>query len=85
MAAMMQRLVLFIAERRCLITILQKSVKDAKIPRDWEQQLEGLRLTPEYLAFLDQYAPTIRKLEEDADIEALLPLLEQLSKGKPPN
>jgi hypothetical protein len=30
-------------------------------------------------------APTIRKLEEDADIEVMLPLLQKLAEGKLPN
>lgn len=84
-AAMMQRLVTFIAERRCLISILEESVHKEIIPRDWKRQLEQLRMTPQYKAILDQFAPKIRKFEEDAEIESLLPLIEQLSKGKLPN
>ena len=64
---MMQRLVIFIAERRSMVTVLMDSVRDGRIPEQWEKELERLRATPEYHAILEQYAPTIRKLEEDAD------------------
>jgi hypothetical protein len=84
-AAMMQRLVIFIAERRSMVTILMDSVRDGRIPEQWEKELERLRATPEYHAILEQHAPTIRKLEEDADVEVLFPLPQKLAEGKLPN
>lgn len=85
MAALMRRLALFIAERRSLITILKESSRDARVPQQWEQELERLRMTPEYRAILEEHEPTIRKLEEDADFEALLPLIRKATEGKLPN
>jgi len=84
-AAMMQGLVIFIAERLSMITILMDSVRDGRIPEHWEEELERLRATPEYHAMVEQYAPTIRKLEDDADAEVLFPLLQTLAEGKLPN
>jgi hypothetical protein len=84
-AAMMQRLVIFIAERRSMVTVLMDSVRDGRIPEQWEKELERLRATSEYHAILEQYAPTIRKLKEDADLEVLLPLLQKLAEGQLPN
>ena len=51
----------------------------------WEKQLESLRETPEYHAMVALHAPTIRKLEKDADAEVLFPLLQTLAEGKLPN
>ena len=47
--------------------------------------LKHLQATPEYRAILDEYESTLRKLEEDADSEARLPLIRKANEGKLPN
>jgi hypothetical protein len=81
MAALMRRLAIFMAERRSLITILKEAARDARVPQQWEQELKHLQAAPEYRAILDEYEPTIRKLEEDADFEALLPLIRKATEA----
>jgi hypothetical protein len=78
-AALMEHLALYMAERRALLHILKQSVAD------WQEQLSSLRQTPEYQAILAEWAPAIQTYREDADFEALLPLLEQVRKQGPPN
>jgi len=85
MAELARRLVLFMAERRCLITILSEAVRDRQVPTDWTSKLVKLQVIPEYQNFVAQWEPAIRKLEEDAEFEALLPLLQKISEGKFPN
>jgi vacuolar-type H+-ATPase subunit C/Vma6 len=85
LAAFMRRFAKLMADRRALITILKTAADNQRPPTDWEKVLEELRQHPYYRAFLEQYEPTIRQLEEDAEIEALLPLFERMSEGKKPD
>ena len=85
MAELARKLVLFMAERRCLVTILSEAVRDKRVPTDWTSTLMKLRAIPEYQNFLAQWEPALHKLEEEANFEALLPLLQKISEGKLPN
>ena len=68
------------ADRLALITLLERAGVE-----DWQDQLSELRTSDDYRALLLRHELTIRQTEEDADLEALLPLFEQMQKGKPPN
>lgn len=85
LAAFMRRFVKLMADRRALITILKEAEHNQHPPTGWEKDFESLQDQPYYRAFVEQYESTIHQLEMDADIEALLPLFEKLSQGKPPN
>ena len=85
LAALMRRFALLMADRRALVTILRESDQGNRCPKGWEMELERLRGTAAYKDFLAIWEPPIVRLEEDAEIEALLPLLAKLSEGKLPN
>lgn len=75
-----ERLGRFAADRRALITILQKAGIN-----DWEAQLLELRKTPEYQAIALRYQVLLKQVEVDADFEALAQIMQELGGDKPPN
>lgn len=85
LASVARRLVTFIAERRALITILRQAEVEGRPPADWVGELEMLRQTAEYRAVLEANEPMIAQLEQGADVDEVLALLEKFSKGKLPN
>jgi hypothetical protein len=85
LAGIARRLVAFIAERRALITIMKDAVSENRVPNDWIADLEALRQTPEYRAVLEAHEPMLVQLEQGADLDEILPLLEQFAKDKLPN
>lgn len=85
MAALARKLAIFMADRRCFIQILQDAIREHRIPTDWQKQLKEMQQSPEYRNLVAQWEPPLRQLEEDAEIEALLPLLQKISEGKPLN
>jgi hypothetical protein len=85
LAGIARRLIMFMAERRALITILKEAVVRNRVPDDWIADLESLRQTREYRAVLEANEPMIVQLEQGADLDEILPLLEQFAKDKPPN
>jgi hypothetical protein len=84
-AGLARRLVKFLAERRAMVTILKQAEAENRPPTDWLEELETLRQTPEYRAVVEANEPMILQLEQGADIDEILPLLEQFAKGKLPN
>jgi hypothetical protein len=85
LAGIARRLIMFMAERRALITILKEAVVRNRVPDDWIADLESLRQTREYRAVLEANEPMFVQLEQGADLDEILPLLEQFAKDKPPN
>lgn len=85
LAQVLRRLAAYMAERRILITILKGAVRDNRSPQDWEKELHRLRETPEYYAFLEQFEPIFSQLDQAADLEELMPLIQKIIEGKPPN
>lgn len=73
------------AERRALIAILKECEHDHRVPDDWEKELVRIRETPEYRAFLGEFESMISRLEQAADLDEVLPLIEKVTKGKLPN
>jgi hypothetical protein len=85
LAAVLRRLAKYMAERRALITILSDAAQTHRCPEDWESDLARLRETPAYRAILEDFEPMISRLEQDADLSEVLPLIEKVMKGKLPN
>jgi hypothetical protein len=85
LAEVLRRLAAYMAERRILITILKEAVRDNRSPQDWEKELHRLRETPEYHAFLEQFEPIFSQLDQAADLEELMPLIQKIIEGKAPN
>ena len=75
-----ERLGVFTAERRALITILLEAGVT-----DWEARLTALRKTPEYQLIALRYKALLMQAEVDANFEALAQLMQELNEGKPLN
>jgi hypothetical protein len=84
-ASMVRRLQLFRAERRALITILNRAALKKHIPMDWKADLVRIRQSPDYKAVVQEYEATLAQLEQGADLDDLMHLFQKLSEGKPPN
>jgi len=84
-ADLLRRLAKFMADRRCLVTLLRNATNDQRVPIGWESDFRVLQDTPEYHAVVAAFEPTILQLEQGAEIEDLIPLLEKLGEGKLPN
>jgi hypothetical protein len=74
------RLGVFAAERRALITILLEAGVT-----DWESRLTALRKTPEYQLIPLRYKALLMQAEVGANFEALSQLMQELNEGKPLN
>lgn len=85
LAALLRRFVKIMAERRCLITILDEAVEGQRSPTRWRDDFENLRQSPHFRAFLEEFEPMIVRLEQGADIDELIPLLQKITEGKLPN
>jgi len=85
LAQLLRKFQLLRADRRALITILKEAVRDKRSPQDWEKELQRLRESPEYHAFLAEFEPIFVQLEQGADLAELEPLLRKLSETKLPN
>ena len=67
-------------------TLLEMAVRQGICPLDWEIALAELKKTPEYLAGSDQFEAMLSRIEQDADENDLIDLLEKMSSfGSLPN
>jgi hypothetical protein len=85
LAAIARSLATFRAERRALITILDEAQKAQRPPGDWRKDLNRLRETPEYRAILVEFESTFLQLEQTADLDEAIHLLDALPKDSPIN
>jgi len=85
LAKLLRKFQVFRAERRALITILKEAARDRRPPYDWEKELHRLQESPEYYALLVEFEPIALQLEQGADFDELIPLIQKISEGKLPN
>lgn len=85
LAALLRRFFTLMADRRALISLLKSFEADGRIPPEWREDFVALQQSPEYGALLEANAPMILRLEEAAEIDELIPMIQKLSEGKLPN
>lgn len=85
LAKLMRRVMIFTADHRALTTLLRLAVAKDQVPVGWESDFEKLQQTVEYRDFVAIHEPMVLKLEQGADLDEVIPLLENIATGKLPN
>ena len=73
------------AEVPALKSLLEAYADSNKVPDDWRERLDELRISKSYARILQEFEPVISVIQSSSVDEELIALLSKMSEGKPPN
>jgi hypothetical protein len=86
LARIFRRQAKMFAELPALTSLLDTyAAQKMQVPKDWRNDLGHLQKSAVYQQVLQEFEPTISRLESSADDTDLIELFEKMSHGKLPN